>query len=217
MKVCTDACLFGAWLANTINTNEFKSMLDIGTGTGLLSLMLAQKSSAEIHALEIDEDAANQAAENFAASPWSIRLQVIEQPVQMFQPHKKYDLIFSNPPFFENDLKSPDQQRNKALHSTYLSSEALILSIKKLLNPEGKFALLLPAHRSEHYEQLAQKAGFTLQQKVNVCQTEKHPFFRAMLLYGPAQHLIESEITIKEGGDYSTAFVQLLKDYYLYF
>ncbi|MBA4166660.1 MAG: methyltransferase, partial [Chitinophagaceae bacterium] len=128
MKVCTDACLFGAWLANEVH--DAVHVLDIGTGTGLLSLMFAQNSSASVNALEIDKDASVQAAENFNSSPWAYRLKVIDKSVQdytaAFPGTSLYDLVFSNPPFYSNDLKSSDSRRNLAQHSEALSLEELV-------------------------------------------------------------------------------------------
>ena len=116
MKVCTDACLFAAWVAAYLQKNKINpgSILDIGTGTGLLSLMLAQKTLALIDAVEINIDAALQAKENFNASPWKQRLNVFETGILQYNTQMKYDLIISNPPFFNNDLLSPDKNKNTA-------------------------------------------------------------------------------------------------------
>ena len=217
MKVCTDACLFGAWVANNIKALHFKSLLDIGAGTGLLSLMVAQQHNVPIDAVEIDAAAAKQASENFEASPWADRLHVLNADIRKLDSSKKYGFIYSNPPFFDNDLKSTKQQRNTALHSANLSAKDLIVSIKRLLTDDGYFALLLPPHRVNEHEQLANEAGLFIIKKVSVKQTEKHSTFRVMLLFGPTQQQVEeSEIIIKEGGSYSTQFIELLKDYYLY-
>lgn len=217
MKVCTDACLFGAWVAEKVKGAEVKTVLDIGAGTGLLSLMLAQKTKVIVDAVEVDEAAAKQARENFKASPWSNRLKVINEPIQHYKADVKYDFIVSNPPFFDNDLKSKDHQRNVALHSRQLTSDDLITSIKRLLVDEGYFALLLPYNRSLHYEHLAKSEGFYLLEKVSVKQTETHSFFRSILLFSTFDKpLVEEELIIKIGGGYSPKLVELLKDYYLY-
>ena len=213
MKVCTDACLFGAWVAQKVAGRQ---ILDIGTGTGLLSLMMAQQTSAQIDAIEMDEAAAEQAADNFENSPWKERLQVITGDAKLLHLGKKYDLIISNPPFFENDLKSADVQRNLALHSKQLSLTELIKVIKSHLADNGKFALLLPYHRKNEFLQIAIEAGFSPEEIVSVKQTVKHAYFRAMLLFSAVEvTLVEQEITIREGEVYSNEFSNLLKDYYL--
>jgi tRNA1Val (adenine37-N6)-methyltransferase len=217
MKVCTDACLFGAWTAQKVQALKADSVLDIGTGTGLLSLMVAQKTHASVDAVEIDEAAAKQATANFDASPWTKKLKTINEPIQAYEPVDKYNFVLANPPFFENDLKSNDQQRNVALHSQQLTSGDLIKSIKRLLKEDGYFALLLPYDRSLHYEQLATNAGFHVVEKVRVKQTEKHSFFRSILLFSTAEKpFVEEELIVKINGAYSPEFTQLLKDYYLY-
>lgn len=217
MKVTTDACLFGAWAATVHGQlSTVHNILDIGTGTGLLSLMLAQKCSAPVHAVEIDGAAASQASENFASSPWKERLHVHHSPIQQFshQPINGFDFIIANPPFFDNDLKSEDQKRNLALHSSSLSLEGLLVAIKQQLSANGSFAILLPYHRSDEFIRLAE--GFFLQQKTLVRQTERHGYFRSMLLFAAQPTgTIESDIVIKENDQYTPAFISLLQDYYL--
>src|SRR4026209_2804349 len=113
MKVTTDACLFGAWVAREVESKKLKAdnVLDIGTGTGLLTLMFAQKNTeASILAIEIDKEAAEQAAENAEASPWKDRIQIVNADVIAFPFNKKYDLIISNPPFYENELRSGSER-----------------------------------------------------------------------------------------------------------
>lgn len=216
MKVCTDACLFGAWLAAGWNGDEDR-ILDIGTGTGLLSLMLAQRFTATIHALEIDESAAAQAVENFEASSWSRRLQVIRADARSWRNSERYGLVVSNPPFFENDLRSVDPQRNLALHSSALSLEALLETITAQCAEDGKFALLLPYHRKDFFVQLAEARGFFCEKEADVRQTETHERFRTMMVFGKGTGKCMSElITIREGDAYSNRFRELLKDYYLY-
>lgn len=219
MKVCTDVCLFGAWIAEKIQSGNVKieKVLDIGTGTGLLSLMIAQKSEADIDAVEIDALAAEQAKENFESSAWKERLRIIEGDARHFVSDNQYDLIISNPPFFENDLKSEDQKRNVALHGEALKFEELNLKAAELLSPNGCFAVMLPYFRSDAFIKFSIENRFFLQEKVFVKQTEKHSYFRTMLLFSkePAQEQ-QSEITIKKGGAYSAEFIELLKDYYLY-
>jgi tRNA1Val (adenine37-N6)-methyltransferase len=221
MKVCTEACLFGAWLAaETQKKNRtINRVLDVGAGTGLLSLMYAQKNSdANIDAVEIDEGTALQGSENFAASPWQARLKVYNKPIQEFSPNANYDIIISNPPFFENALQSNSDKRNVALHSTELSLEELLNTVTGLLGAGGSFFVLLPFHRANYFEALAKSKGFHPAEKVLVKQTPLHDHFRGMFLFTrEAASTRHSEIIIKdEQGKYTEEFTHLLKDYYLY-
>ncbi|MCY7422149.1 MAG: methyltransferase [Chitinophagaceae bacterium] len=217
MKVCTDACLFGAWVAQEIIKLKVEKILDIGTGTGLLSLMLAQQNNLTIDAVEIDDATAKQANENVITSPWANKIKVIKADIRKLEKEEKYDFIISNTPFFDNDLKSENEQRNRALHSSDLSANELILSIKRLLKTDGYFALLLPPHRANQQEQIANDAGFFISQQVTVRQTEQHGAFRVMLLFSNNKTEPEfSEMVIKKQGQYSKEFTALLKDYYLY-
>ena len=226
MKVCTDACLFGSLLP-TFPDGGGRHVLDIGTGTGLLSLMYAQKNPfAIIDAVEIDKAAAQQAKENFEASPWQERLHIYNTSIQhfnistsqQFTSSIKYDLIISNPPFFENDLKSKNLKRNVALHSAELSLEELLKAIIKLLKEDGMFAVLLPYHRIQTFISLATKQSFYLIEKVLIKQTPRHKYFRSILFFSKkSTHTKNSEIIIQsEEGQYTNTFVELLKDYYLY-
>lgn len=231
MKVCTDACLFGAWVAEKIRNlkSEIRNALDVGTGTGLLSLMLAQKNqNTNTDAVEIDESASQQAKENFETSPWKERLHIYNSSIQQFTATRltnkqinqlaTYDLIISNPPFFENDLKSDNEKRNLALHGAELSFEELIEAAINLLNDEGIFAVLLPCHRADHFMQLAKRRSLYVHEKISVKQTSKHNYFRSMLWLSKKQMKMEEDnITIqKENGEYADEFIELLKDYYLY-
>jgi len=181
--------------------------------------MLAQQlSNSIIHAVEIDVDAAKQASENFAASPWHRQLHVVNAPIQSFSSSLQYGFIVSNPPFFQNDLASNNAQRNVALHSHQLSLEELLTAIQMHLSATGHFAILLSCHRTTVFESLAQKAGFYVHQKTVVQQTPAHAPFRSMLFFGREQKEPErATIIIKDkAGNYTDAFVALLKDYYLY-
>lgn len=219
MKVCTDACLFGAWVASKVQGNNYDKgsrALDIGTGTGLLALMLAQQFVGHIDAIDIDSDAATQATENATASNWQDRISVQHASINTW-PQTYYNLILSNPPFFEQDLKSQDQQRNLALHDTGLTLETLWVHAIRCLHPDGLFALLLPYHRLADCLALAAGNDFSLHEQVLVHQTEKHGPFRVMLLFGREKKaVVEKNMVIKEAGAYSTAFTALLRDYYLY-
>ena len=163
MKVCTDACLFGAYVASTLPDHPATNhVLDIGTGTGLLSLMLAQKTSCNIDAVEIDAAAFQQAKENIALSPWKHRIEIFNENILQFAPKNKYGLIITNPPFFEGDLKSADQKKNAAKHNTSLTLTQLLKIADELLAENGVFTVLLPFHRVDHFEEEAKDLHFFL-------------------------------------------------------
>lgn len=215
MKVCTDACLFGSQLPVDASV---KTVLDIGTGTGLLSLMYAQLNpNATIDAVELDAAAAEQANENVQASPWSNRIKVYQTSIQEYKPQHQYDLIISNPPFFENDLQSEDTQRNLALHSTALTLEELFKISQQLLNAGGQLCLLLPHHRTNAAIKLGKEIGMHCIQQTTVHQTTKHAAFRSILHFATqASPKTAMTIYIKDGQDYTNVFIDLLKPFYLY-
>ena len=218
MKVCTDACLFGAWAADSLQNKPVESLLDIGAGTGLLSLLLAQKTTAVIDAVEIDADAFAQAKENFLQSPWKERLHIINTDITGFSAGKKYDCIISNPPFFEADLKSPQQNKNAAKHDTRLTLPVLLQQVNQLLNKDGYFAVLLPCHRVDYFITESLQHNLFCIEKVLVRQTPKHTYFRGMLLFSANKtETANKEICIKDGlGNYTPEFISLLKEYYLH-
>ena len=224
MKVCTDACLFGALVSDssfflTANKTAF-TCLDIGTGTGLLSLMVAQKNYAvKIDAVEIDADASKQAAENITASLWADNIQVFNEDIVTFgATGKKYDCIFSNPPFFEDHLQSPDIAKNNAKHDTSLNLAALLQVADNCLNPDGFFAVLLPYHRIEIFIDASKNCGLHLIKQLLVKQTLKHKFFRGILFFNRKESEPKREEIIIKNADYNYTpqFSAALKDYYLF-
>jgi tRNA1Val (adenine37-N6)-methyltransferase len=215
MKVCTDSCILGAWASRHIQRAE--KILDIGTGTGLLALMLAQKSKAVIEGIESDPGSFIQATENILQSPWSNRIRIIDGDARHFYFSNKYDFIISNPPFYASDLHSPDQKKNKARHEVSLTLDELITVILSCLQKTGFFIILLPYHRAAYFEKLAASNGFFLQEKLTIRQTPKHPPFRTISLFGheKKEDLIPDELMIKDSaGKYDKKFFELLKDYY---
>lgn len=229
MKVTTDACLFGAWVTEQILNadkltpiTEARKILDIGTGSGLLALMLAQQTAHSIDALEIDQQAFEQARENIQASSWPDSIAMIHADARTFQPELHYDIIISNPPFYEKELKSGDAGKNMAHHGESLALDDLFSKIKQLLAVEGDFYLLMPYKRNEELTGLLDKYEFSLLKKILVRPKTGHAFSRIMLAGQhkgnmPSDPLME-EISIKnESGQYSPGFIQLLKNYYLAF
>lgn len=223
MKVCTDACLFGAVVADHITGvpagKVFDHCLEIGTGTGLLTLMVAQKNTAlKIDAVEIDAAAAEQAGSNIAASPWAGNIQVFNEDILNFNPPNKYDCIISNPPFFEDDLQSGDKAKNNARHNTSLNLLQLLQVVENHLRPDGFFAVLLPYHRASYFIEESEKKDLHVSNQILVKQTTKHNFFRSILFFKRLKtHTRFTEIIIKDNGnDYTPIFVSALKDYYLF-
>jgi tRNA1Val (adenine37-N6)-methyltransferase len=221
MKVCTDACLFGAWVVELLELQHYSNqinVLDIGTGTGLLSLIAAQEINCKIDAIEIDEVAARQAATNFSSSPFGSKIKIVETDIKKLETNNTYDCIISNPPFFENDLTSPDAKRNVALHSTALSLKELTKIIDQKLSSDGIVTLLLPFHRKEEMIKLALENDLHLFSNADIKQTPKHVFFRTFLAFSRnAKTLQSEEIIIQDNRVYTERFIKLLKKYYLAF
>jgi tRNA1Val (adenine37-N6)-methyltransferase len=231
MKVTTDACLFGAWVGGQIEnrksesdsyrigSGEPQSLLDIGTGTGLLSLMLAQKTDTLIDGIEVDKDAFVQAKENMTASHWANRLNLFHADIREFIFPTAYDIIVSNPPFYENELKSPDEKRNIAHHGG-LPLNDLLGIIKKNIPVNGRFYLLFPFKRNAEMEKLVANNELSILNKTLVRQSVNHDYFRIMI---EGKHKEDGEISVTEEisiwddqQQYTPAFTKLLKDYYLY-
>jgi tRNA1Val (adenine37-N6)-methyltransferase len=232
MKVTTDACLFGAWVAREIKNVEhpgsfgkkliINNCLDIGAGTGLLSLMLLQKNPLiKVNAIEIDKEAAEQANENVAASPWKENISVINADVRNFVPGEKFDCIISNPPFYENELRSDNEKKNLAHHGNELKLEALLHFITKNLAEGGSFFLLLPYKRNEEIKKLFSNNQLHVASICFVRQSAKHEYFRIMLK-GNCDTVKKEETEIDEISiwndkqQYTQVFTELLKEYYLY-
>jgi len=224
MKVTTDGCLFGAWVVDKMTNEAFKNnnCLDIGTGTGLLALMLAQKNpNLSLSAFEIDIDSFEQASKNIADSPWSPGIKIVHGDIKKFQSPEKFDLIISNPPFYKNELKGDNTKKNIAHHDEGLLLPELLTFIKNNLSPEGTFYLLLPFKRKEEIKNLLLEHEFDIVQMTFVRQTLNHNFFRIMLSGKLKENKIPEtvidEIAIKDEKDnYTDAFIALLQDYYLH-
>lgn len=223
MKVCTDACILGAYADST----GAEKILDIGTGTGLLSLMLAQRSTATIDAVEIDDDAYAQAKANIAESKFADSISLYHQSIQAFsQQHSAsastpYDLIISNPPFYQNSLQSPDLQTNKALHATTLTFDELIDAVLNLLSLDGRFIVLLPPFEAQQLAAVAQKKALYLYDKLLIQHNPQKPVFRHILSFSkkPVPEYREDTLVIheKNSNTYADKFRQLLSDYYTIF
>jgi tRNA1Val (adenine37-N6)-methyltransferase len=224
MKVCTDACLFGAWSASDPQVQAAQKILDIGSGTGLLSLMLAQKSTAFITAIEIEDGAFKQTKANFEASPWKDRLEIVHTPIQDYAVQYKellYDCIITNPPFYEGDLQSPDVSKNIASHSIALPWEDLAKSASTLLQDHGIWYVLVPTLRAYTMQKLAAQYGMQLIEEVLMYNDAKHLPIRAMLKFvkqPDSASILRNKIIIKNADQsYTPDFTNYLKEYYLHF
>jgi len=221
MKVCTDACLFGAWTATDVQIQAVKNILDIGSGTGLLSLMLAQQTAAQITAIEIEAGAFKQTKANFELSVWKDRLDVIHSSIQDYASNKQqlFDCIITNPPFYEGDLNSPDNAKNVAAHSTALSWDDLAESVDHLLEKQGAWYVLVPTLRAYTMQKIAANYGLYLSEECLMYNDSKHPPIRAMLKFVRQKDaaIQRNKIVIKnEDQSYTTEFKSLLKEYYLH-
>jgi tRNA1Val (adenine37-N6)-methyltransferase len=221
MKVCTDACLFGAWAAADPSIQSAKNILDIGSGTGLLSLILAQQSTAHITAIEIEADAFKQTKANFELSPWKERLDVVHTSIQDYATDykKQFDCIITNPPFYEQDLTSPDHAKNIASHSTALSWDDLVKSVATLLQENGTWYVLVPTLRAYTMQKIASNYGLELTEECLMYNDAKHLPIRAMLKFIKQKEVAiqRNKITIKNGDQsYTAEFTNYLKEYYLH-
>jgi len=218
MKVGTDGVLLGAW-ANCINA---KTVLDIGTGTGLIALMIAQRCNAEIDAVEIDEHAVIQASENVANSLWNDRINVIHQSFQDFINHseRKYGLIVSNPPYFQNSLVAPDQKRANARHNSELQLDEIIAGATKLLTDDGILSVILPYIEGTLFILQASQKGLYCNRQTKVLPKPGREPKRLLLEFMKTKKpLVEQEIIIElnKRHSYSDAYKNLTKDFYLSF
>ena len=215
MKVTTDGCFMGA----VVPVEEGMKVLDIGTGTGLLSLMLAQRADIQIHAVEIDKKAFEQAKSNFQVSPWSERIEVYNSPLQSFESTTQYELIICNPPFFKASQKGQQENKNKALHAQHLSMEDLAIHAKRLLAPEAAFWVMYPAQEMNEFIAIAQNQGFSPESAFILRNTPNSPVFRKIVkfTFNETDTDLVSEIAIRNvKGEYTDSFNALLKDYYLH-
>ncbi|WP_242927604.1 tRNA1(Val) (adenine(37)-N6)-methyltransferase [Pontibacter vulgaris] len=218
MKVCTDSCVFGAY----VEVKEAKRILDIGTGTGLLSLMVAQRSDASIDAVEINKEAQQQATENFAASIWAERLQLHPVSLQEFarENQQTYDVILSNPPFFLSSLKSDNSAKNTAKHTGDLFFEDILSFAQKHLTPQGKLYLLLPPAEARHFAELALVHTLYLAETLEVYTYTNGQCIRHIQTYTFTQQPTPtiSQLHIREADKvtYTSEFRELLSEYYLH-
>jgi len=220
MKVGTDAVLLGSW----VSLDNFPDkILDIGSGTGIISLMLAQRCDAEtIDAIEIDENAYEQSVENFEKSDWADRLYCYHCSFEEFvdeisSEEETYDLIVSNPPFYTENAETSSKSRTKARFTSALSFEDLVLGVSKILATEGFFSVIIPFKEEENFVKLANKNNLFLNK---VCRVQGNPTSevkRSLLSFSfQKMDVTESYLIIEtERHQYTEDYINLTKDFYL--
>lgn len=215
MKVGTDGVLLGAWVS--VSPRAGMRILDVGTGSGVIALMLAQRCpQAEITGMDIDADSAGQAAANFAASPWSGRLNALHGDFLSFEDAQGFDLIVSNPPFFNGTLQSPLARRRAARHSDTLPHAEMIATAKRLLRPGGILAVILPVEEGADFRMEAFSAGLPLQRICRVSTIEGQEPKRVMMEFcATPGKLVEEELSLECADGPSAAYRQLTQDFYL--
>jgi len=216
MKVGTDAVLLGAWADAT----QAKRVLDIGTGTGILALMIAQKSEAQICAIDIDIDSYQQAIENIHYSLWKDRIQIFHSSIQEFSKtiNEQFDLIITNPPYFTDAYKAKEISRNNARHTDELPFEILIECVCKLLQPQGVFYIILPFAEAQIFKNMAKQNNLCLVESMRIkTKADKEPK-RLLMKYSFEQKIQEETEIVIENDDrhhYTKEYIELTKDYYL--
>ena len=230
MKVGTDGTLLGTW----VDVAKVRRILDVGTGTGLIALMLAQRTqrpagesaplhAVEIDAVEIDVAACEQAQENIGRSPWCDRIQVYPGSIQAYVERcdRKYDLIVANPPFFENVSKAKGQARTVARHNDSLSQADLLQVAVQLLQENGRFAVIYPCEEAQRFQEKAIAAGFFCQQLLSVRPTVQGPTKRILMEFSQKEvsdrkHTRHQQIAIEQAPkQYTDDFIALIQDFYL--
>ncbi|OEF22602.1 tRNA1(Val) (adenine(37)-N6)-methyltransferase [Vibrio rumoiensis] len=213
MPVSTDGILLGAW-ANLLHAH---SILDIGTGTGLLALMSAQRNpKAKIQAIDIDIDAVDAATINIKNSPWSDRITVEQDDITQRQPNMNVEHITCNPPYFNSGETTQSQARAKARHTLTLSHPELLIACRAWLSDEGEASFILPKAEGKAFLDLAQTLGWFISRICEVNTTATKPCHRMLIALTRRDIDIEySQLTIHENGQYSRDFIELTKDFYL--
>ncbi len=214
-KVGFDGVTLGAWC----DVKDCTRILDIGTGSGLIALMLAQRSNAQITAIELDKNSIEQAKENFKRSVWNDRIVGHHIALQDFvrQTDDRFDLIVSNPPFFENSLKAKGVGRSNARHTDSLSQDELIDSVSRLLLPKGRFCVILPVTEADRLVQKAEKKELYCNQRTELSPTPTKEVKRVLLEFSHIKtELLKIQLIVEEDRHvYTQAYQELVKDFYL--
>lgn len=217
MKVGTDGVLLGGW----VNTERCDTVLDIGTGTGVIALMMAQRTNAEITGIEIEKNAALEAQQNVADSLWKDRVEIVHSSLQDFAETQSatFDLIVSNPPFFSNASKAGNKNRTLARHNDSLPFSELLSCSCKLLKAESRLAVILPFEAAEEFETLAGENELFVIRKTEVKPKVSKNVNRVLLEFRKTPKAFEKDqlVIYNEDGSYTSQYKELLKAFYLLF
>ncbi|MBL7830248.1 MAG: methyltransferase [Saprospiraceae bacterium] len=216
MKIGTDGVMLGAWA--DVKSND--EILDIGTGTGLIALMLAQRSQqASVHAVEIEQEAFEQASENFDLCLWHDRLRCFNMSIQDFAEatSQKYDLIVCNPPFFTGGTLSDNHERSLVRHTIKLPHGDLLLSVRKLLKKNGRFCVILPYLEGLRFKEMAQSNGLFCNKVLGTKPSLLKPVERLLMEFSYLANQYEyKELTIRnERQEWSSEYINLTKEFYI--
>jgi tRNA1Val (adenine37-N6)-methyltransferase len=215
MKVGTDGVLLGAWT----DVSDAKSILDVGTGSGLIALMLAQRTGNEvtIEGVDIDEVDILQAQENILNSPWAKKVKVFCCPIQDWNPKHKYDLLVSNPPYFVNSFEPPDKKRITSRHTVTLSHSDLLEAAFRLLKTEGRINVILPTVEGIQFMKAGESMGFSCTKLFSFRPRKNKPVERWLIELTLASSAItKGEIVMyEEGNTWSEAYKTLTREFYL--
>lgn len=225
-KVCTDSILLGSW----VDIKPGARVLDIGSGCGLLTIMLAQRceGNIEAHGVELDKSAFEQSMDNAKSCPWTDAIEFHHVDINEFQYEKQsekaFDLIISNPPYFNSSLKGPSDKRNQARHTDSLSFSQLLENVGRLLSKNGEFSVVLPTTGAKELELLATNYDLHLVKQLRVCTIMGKPAKLQLMSFARKQKfesdefsgVVDGQLIIHDGkGDYSSQFIALTRNFYL--
>lgn len=216
MRINTDGVLLAA-IAKSVSPSR---ILDIGTGTGVIAMMMAQRfPAALIDAVEIDNSAAVAAAGNFKSSAFADRISAVHVDIATYEPEVKYDLIISNPPFFVNDLKNPESRKSLARHAAEDFFEMLVLKAATLLSDAGVFWLILPVKSADQVVSIGKAAGLVLHREISICSDIESPVIRKIIALARTEQAAADErfYIYAAKGVYTDEYKSLLKDFFLAF
>lgn len=215
MKVGTDAVLLGSW----VDAKNAKYALDVGTGSGVLALMLAQRFSLlRITGIDIHRKSISEAAHNFQNSSWSPRLRAIEASLAKFKPVDKFDLVVSNPPFFDTGYAGPKTDRSKARHTKTLSHAALLTAANALLNASGSLAVVIPALSKNSFQEMATSTGLHVWRTMVFKSKKEKPAERVLLQFSKSRPKANSRselVHYDSEGNWTEEYRSLTRDFYI--